>query len=340
MRSLTIASIVLAAAACRGVDGELESDPSADPEEFGRADGSSDGSSQMSGGAADTEFAAAGVSDDSTPGGLSGTVGQSPSDVACRAPMAGVSEILDGRVRTGSRVEVSELLVTTRKFLLYRGKTNGACLWGQYTAAAADSEATAGLLLVAYGEPAADETLPCPLETDPLGDSLPGDVLTATGEVVAHVPSTCAHVRPSIQLRLGASCPSVRTGSMPGLSPHPLELGTASALASGSLVEIKRFAGGVISLQDISARAVPGQSDAVGPYGVIALNESELLVHDSIAFMDVTAGGPGAAGKAFQFGYPTSFASISGILHLDYCTWVIAPRDACSDFVPQSLGCP
>jgi hypothetical protein len=76
----------------------------------------------------------------------------------------------------------------------------------------------------------------------------------------------------------------------------------------------------------------------VFPFGVVRLAETKLEVRSRLYYFDLSEGGPRATAKSPRYGYPTTFASVTGLVLLDYCTWVLAPRDRCVD-ASASSGC-
>jgi hypothetical protein len=95
----------------------------------------------------------------------------------------------------------------------------------------------------------------------------------------------------------------------------------------------------LVRLDDVSAQKDADDGDAVYPFGVIRLEQTTLEVHSRLYYFDLSEGGPRAAAKTPRFGFPTAFRSLSGVVFLDYCGWVLAPRDRCTDISPPSAGC-
>ena len=71
----------------------------------------------------------------------------------------------------------------------------------------------------------------------------------------------------------------------------------------------------------------------------ITFQQAALEVHSRLYYFDLSEGGPRDSGKAPHYGFPTAFQRLTGIVFLDYCTWVLAPRDRCADLAPASDGC-
>jgi hypothetical protein len=198
-----------------------------------------------------------------------------------------------------------------------------------------------GLLLVSYGdEAAADE--PCPLGGDGLPDDLaPGDRVTVTGRYSSYVPSSCGSVAESPQLLVEAACPLLRTGSGEPPAAVALSLDLADALALGADgALLRRFSAGLVRIDNVSALPNDQGTGVVGPYGVIRLSETRLPVTNDIGYGDLSSAGPGSPDKSIFFPFPTTFRSITGVVHLDYCAWSLAPRHRCTDLDPKSTGCP
>ncbi len=257
---------------------------------------------------------------------------------ACHAEPVTLEELRSGLSGAGRGLAVPGLVATSQKFLLSRAKS-GACLWGAF--AAAEGRAGAGLLLVSFGDEHA-EGGPCTPGTDGLPDELEvGDRLEAQGLFDEHAPSRCDGVVPEAQLRVDVTCPVRRTGRGASPEPLPLDRGLATRLAAGDDERLLRdYAGALVALGDVSAAQDPTDGDAVFDFGVIRLEQSALEVHSRLYYYDLRAGGPGAKGKAPRVSYPRRFRRIAGLIFLDYCRWVLAPRDRCTDLFEGSAGCP
>jgi hypothetical protein len=259
------------------------------------------------------------------------------SPAGCTAQAVSFDEIRSGAVRANVKVEVAAI-ATSQKFLLSH-TGSGGCLYGAFVGAEPDAEGPHGLLIVSYGEDApADEA--CPTGTDAIPDELvPGDVLAATGYLSGYAPSGCSAV-PASQLMVDAACPFERTARTAPPEPFTLSLDQADAIARGSDEKtLRTFAGGLVRLDDVTARRPAEGNGSVGPYGVIQLNETRLELHNDLAYGDLTLGGPGDPQKYLDFPFPQRFAAVTGLVHLDYCTWSLAPRDPCSDLSPPSGNC-
>jgi hypothetical protein len=256
----------------------------------------------------------------------------------CSAQVVSFDEIIGGEVRSDVEVRVDGT-ATSQKFLLSHAHS-GSCLFGAFVGAAPDAEGPRGLLVVSYGDdaPAAEA---CPTGTDAIPDDLrPGDVVRTVGYLGGYAPSGCSKT-PSPQLMVDRACQLQR--STRGVVPEPfvLSYSDADALARGTESErVHRFAGGLVRLEHVSALPAEDGSGSVGPYGVIALRETALEIHNDLEYGDLSLDGPGDARKSLVFPYPTAFASVTGLVYLDYCTWALAPRSRCEDLVPPSDNCP
>ena len=120
-----------------------------------------------------------------------------------------------------------------------------------------------------------------------------------------------------------------------------LSFDLADELARGADPElVRRFAGGLVRVENVSALPNETGDGAVRPYGVVALAETELEIHADIEYGDLSAGGPRDASKSLDVPYPAEFRSITGLVYLDFCTYALAPRSRCRDLDPPSSGCP
>jgi hypothetical protein len=265
--------------------------------------------------------------------------GAEPLGGACDAQAVTIDEIRSGVVLSG----ISVALVATassQKFLVSQTDA-GSCLWGAFVGDEPASGEARGLLVVSYGNEASDETR-CMTGTDAIPDDLaPGDSVRIVGRASSFVPASCDGIVALPQLIADARCPLEPLGRTSPPQPFTLSLELADELARGSDSElVRRFAGGLVRLEDVSALPNDAGDGAVRPYGVIALAETELEVHGDIEFGDLSAGGPRDTEKGLDFPYPIEFRSVTGLVYLDYCTYSLAPRRRCEDFDPKSLGCP
>jgi hypothetical protein len=269
-----------------------------------------------------------------------------PNDGECAGQLVTVHEIADGTVSTGTDVELEGVVATSQKFLVAKS-SNGSCLWGVFVSADVDAAAEhAGLMVVGYGSSseanASGELEPCRPGTDAIPDDVAiGDLVSIRGKTEIYQPSWCDNTMLAGQTRVRAraTCPVSKLGSAEPPEPLAIDVQTASEIARGTGAPLQALQSTVVRLSGVSGKQDGTQPDVVGPYGTIRLNETELLVRDKIAFTGLTKP-PGAIGKSLEFGYPTSFSRIDGLLFLDYCDWVLAPRDKCRDFDPPSTDCP
>jgi hypothetical protein len=270
-------------------------------------------------------------------GGAPAGSGPDASAPGCSAQSVSFEEIRAGAVRSNVKVEVAAT-ATSQKFLLSHTRSGG-CLFGAFIGEEPDSEGPRGLLIVSYGEDAPEDAA-CPTSTDALPDDLaPGDVLTAAGYLSSYAPSGCSAVA-SPQLMVDAACPLERAGRTTAPAPFTLSLDEADAIAQGSNSStLRAFAGGLVRLNDVTARRPAEGNGSVGPYGVIQLNETRLELHNDLEYGDLSLGGPGDPQKSLSFPYPQHFDAVTGLVYLDYCTWSLAPRSRCADLSPPSANC-
>ena len=269
-----------------------------------------------------------------------------PNDRECAGQLVAVHEIADGSVSTGTDVELEGVVATSQKFLVAKS-SNGSCLWGLFVSADVDAAAEhTGLMVVGYGSSSEmndrGELEPCRPGMDAIPDDVSiGDLLSIRGKTEVYQPSWCENATLAGQLRVRAraTCPVSKLGSAAPPEPLAIDVQTASELARGSGGLPPTLRATVVRLSGVSGKQDGTQPDIVGAYGTIRLNETELLVRDKIAFAGI-GNGPGGIGKSLEFGYPTVFSRIDGLLFLDYCDWVLAPRDKCRDFDPPSADCP
>jgi hypothetical protein len=264
--------------------------------------------------------------------------GQAPApDRDCAAEPVTLAEIAAGRVRDNLPISAGALVASSQKFLVAEAKS-GSCLWGAFAADPERSGPGSGILLVSFGKPH-QEREACRPGGDGLPDDLaPGDVVEARGFVDEFVPAACKDLAPSRQLRVDAECPLRRTGRGEPPEPAMIDVELADRLAQGSDASLLRdWGGALVSLSTVSALQDPDDGDGVFPFGVVRLAETRLEVSSRLYYFDLSEGGPRATTKSPRYGYPTTFAAVTGLLLLDYCTWVLAPRDRCVD--APGVGC-
>jgi hypothetical protein len=287
--------------------------------------------------------ASGGTAPDDAPSGGEG--GGPPSDMpdgsvsaACDGQSVAFDELLSGAVRLGARVGVSGV-ATSQKFLLSHA-SSGGCLFGAYVGQPAEDGEPRGLLVVSYGDDAPEDQ-PCPTGTDGIPDDLtPGDRVSIAGRYSSYVPSTCDNVAPSPQLLVEAECPLVVASRGEPLDAVALPFAVADAVADGSdAALLLRFAGGLVRLDGVSALPVTDGYGVVGPYGVVRFTETRLPLTNDVRYGDLALGGPGSPDKSLRLPAPTAFDAVTGIVHLDYCAWSLAPRDPCVDLEPGALEC-
>ncbi|HEX2872103.1 MAG TPA: hypothetical protein VHP33_12620 [Polyangiaceae bacterium] len=327
--------------ACRGAS--LTALPTSDEETGGDAPsgvGTKAAPSQGEGGAP-AEEAPPGDVAAGEPAGVVGAGGAEAIEngEGCGAERVTLAELHSGRVRDSVPVALGPLVASSQKFLVSEAKS-GSCLWGAFAADPVRTGAGSGLFLVSYGAPRA-EGVACAAGSDGLPDDLkPGDTLEVEGRFDSYVPSTCGGTAPAPQLRIDAACPARRGASSEPPEAALLEPALADRLAAGKDVELLRqWSGALVQLSGVAALQDPDDGDAVFPFGVIRLQQTALEVHSRLYYFDLSEAGPRDSGKAPRYGFPTAFQRLTGIVFLDYCTWVLAPRDRCADLAPAGEGC-
>lgn len=272
----------------------------------------------------------------------SASAGGAPNDAPdvddCGGQNVSLEQIHAGRVRAGVSVSVGALVASSQKFLVSEAKS-GSCLWGAFAAGQGLRGAGSGLFVVSFGAPHADGE-PCQPGSDGLPDDLRiGDVLRVSGKLDDYVPAACASVAPAQQLVLDAACPARRSGRAEAPEAELIDVDLADRLAAGNDADLMReWGGALVRLEGVSARQ-DEDGDAVFPFGAVRLAETSLEVHSRLYYFDLSQGGPRAASKGPRYPYPTAFGSVTGLVFLDYCSWVLAPRDRCVDLAPASEGC-
>jgi len=258
---------------------------------------------------------------------------------ACDAQDVTFDEIRSGEVRSNTRVRL-DAVATSQKFLVSHA-SSGGCLFGAFFGTEPAADGPRGVLVVSYGADAAAKQ-PCTPGHDAIPDELaPGDAVSAVGYVTSYAPSTCGAVTPAPQLMVDAGCSLARSGRRVLPAPFVLSPDAATRLATGTdAAFVRRFAGGLVQLQDLSTLRPDEGTGSVGPYGVVQFAETALELHNDLEYGDLGAGGPGDPDKSLVLPYPTTFSSITGLVYLDYCSWALTPRSRCADLVPPADDCP
>lgn len=257
----------------------------------------------------------------------------------CGAEPVTLDEIHSGRVRSGVSIAVSKLVASSQKFLVSEAKS-GSCLWGAFAATPTHVGSGSGLFLVSFGAPHAEGEA-CAPGSDGLPDDLKsGDSLEVEGTLHDYAPAACDGIAPAQQLRIDVACPARRGSSDAEPAPAVIDRALADRLAAGKDAKLLRdWSGALVRVDGVSALQDADDGDAVFPFGVVRLEQTALEVHSRLYYFDLTEGGPRASAKAPHYRYPTAFRSITGVVFLDYCSWVLAPRDRCADLSPASDGC-
>lgn len=259
----------------------------------------------------------------SAEGGSSGSghAGEGGGGGKCTAlgAWATVQDVAMGTSATGSHVWIDGAVAESPMVLTYKSG-GGNCLWAVFVRDPSQPYAT---MVISYGDPApaADGGFgDCPATGTIFPDNVaPGDKLVITGDVSPYAPSGCTATK---QVQVNAcSVTRTSTGSAPtAVTVQPADIVSGAAQYQGLLVKV----------ENVDAEMWP-DAGTIGPYGSIKLTGSGLEVHDKFYYRE--DGAP-------MFGDNQHFASITGIVHLDYCTWVLQPVDKCKDFSPKSTDCP
>lgn len=257
---------------------------------------------------------------------------------ACDAQDVTFDEIRAGAVRSNARVRL-DAVATSQKFLVSHA-SSGRCLFGAFVGGEPAADGPRGTLVVAYGTDA-PENQPCAPGHDPIPDDLtPGDAVSAVGYATTYAPGACGSITPAAQLMVDSGCSLSRTGRRVLPAPFVLSSDAATHLAAGTdAAFVRRFAGGLVRLENVSTVRPSDGTGSVGPYGVVRFAETTLELHNDLEYGDLTSGGPGDAAKSLVLPYPATFAAVTGLVYLDYCTWALTPRSRCTDLDPASDNC-
>lgn len=279
----------------------------------GNLQGGSAGSAQGGSG----EGGSAGAGEGGSSGG--GHAGEGGGGGTCTAPgaWATVQDVAMGTA-TLPHVWIDGAVAETPMVLTYKSG-GGNCLWAVFVR---DSSQPYATMVISYGDPApkVDGGFgDCPKTGTIFPDNVaPGDKLVITGDVSPYAPTGCTQPK---QVQINA-CQVTRTSS--GTAPAPVTVQPADVMSGAA-----KYQGLLVKIENVDAQMQDGGT--VGDFGVIKLQGSGLEVHDKFYYRE---DGPPV------FGANQHFASISGVVHLDYCTWALQPVDKCKDFDPKSTDCP
>lgn len=320
-----LATVVGLALATAGLSAGCQSDDENEPNNAAQGQGGNQNQGGQGGSAGDNTAGNAGNAGNagSNVGGSGGN-----GDPECPAGQERtIAEIADGAVGPEVAVTIKRAIVTTNKILISRSKNTGSCLWGIFVK---DPDQARGMMVVNYGDkaPTTSEGVgDCPENTDKIpADIKPGDVISFNGETSSYAPSNCGAdggTVPVKQVQIFNSCGFKVLES--GAAPEPVVV-NPNDLVTGDA----KYQGLLVKIENVDAEDWP-DGGTVGPYGIIRIANSDLEVHDKFYYKK--------SGDAPVFDPSQHFNSIVGISHLDYCDWVLQPRDKCNDFDPASKDC-
>lgn len=327
---LSIGSIAIAAMVALSIQAGCASDEEPSDGTGGTGATAGTGGSTTGGGAGQAGTGATGGT--STTGGTGGTGtgatgGTGGSTSECPVGQAAtVADVADATT-TGIQVDIKGAIASTKKMVVYFQKKSGdewkgTCMWGVFVK---DPNADRGLMVYSYGENAPTDSanyLSCPTGTDALPDIVPGDVLDIVGETGEYATSSSSCASPPAKMRQLEACSVTKTSS--GEPPAPVVVSDLDALATGS----KMYQGLLVKIENVTIE--PYDGGASGPYGVIELEGTDLQLNNKFYYTET-----GAA----EFDPTTTFNSVVGISHLDFCDWVLQPLDKCTSFDPSSKDC-
>src|SRR5262249_31175740 len=143
-------------------------------------------------------------------------------------------------------------------------------------------------------------------------DTAPGDVLNLSATVTSYVKSTCSTTTappPVAEVRITDACGIARTARGKAL-PTPATVATLSDLTNAANDPAHRkWTGVLVRLANAAAVDVPGGTGPVSSVGTITLANG-VHIRDRIY-----------QPRAAAFAPNTTFASVTGLSHLDVCTW-------------------
>jgi hypothetical protein len=262
-----------------------------------------------------------------------------------------------------------DLVATTQKFLVSKSNA-GTCLWGFFAVQSSGVvEEYASIQVVGKGANAipdpnnAGATI-CPEDdgsagtgTMPTGagwipnDLAAGESITVSGFVsefpLNPMPSAnCTEVSAAgqRQLKLPDQGCFVRGGTTTGVTPK--DFSAAADLASLTTLPDTVFqhkwggapivVTGSFTAKQVATEQYTNVTDAVSKFGNINLNETPLVISNTIAFKSVLSNAP----NRYDYPLSTAFTSFEGIYYRGFCSWNLSTTTKCGDVVPADSTCP
>jgi UPF0271 protein len=265
-----------------------------------------------------------------------------------------------------NRLRLKGVVATSRKFLV--SPSASGCLWGVFVTAPGASVVEYGSIqLVSKGSPpetTADGKTVCKTNQEDSGvipnEIQPGDALDVSGFLDEFLLSQCGkpstqdpnvnNPRPDAgqrQIKDISCLTKVGSGAVP--APAPIsDAATLTAIAQGKNTDdlLYKWSGALVQITaPLTSKQVPETGakyfncSAVSGFGDINFEETELTVGNGVYYNDLSCAGPRDNNKRYDFQQPTTFASITGIVALDFCTWQVSTRSRCDDILPKSPTC-
>lgn len=240
-----------------------------------------------------------------------------PVDCYEGAPSS-IAAIADG-TDVQQAVQVTGAIVTSKKFLASFSNKSNKCLWSVYVM---DPAAARGVQLISEEGTASSKA-----QCDPSGgipnEIKPGDIVSFVG-MTSEFGSTGNCSTTPAKVRQVKICSVTITGN--GEPPAPVLVADPADLTKG----LKQYQNLLVKIENVEVKLQDGK--VTDKYGTMVLQGSGLLVRDNLYYEQ--SGAPKFDSTT------TKFNSIVGISQLNYCDWVLQPRDKCNDIDPKSSDCP
>jgi len=270
------------------------------------------------------------------PGQGGGTAGGGGGTTVCmEGQPTTVAAVAKGEFGAGLAAKFTGIAMTG-PVLVYTNSSKGTCMWGVFVK---DPDASFATMVYSYGDNAVldgeGKMGPCPAATTSglLDGVQKGDKLEIVGTTGSYVTKSCSAdggVTPAAQVQVEVKktepkCGMTKVGTG---DANP----TVTTDLAGIVAGKPELQGMLVTIENVDAEDWP-DGGAVGPYGIIQIaGGSGLEIHDKFYYKD--KGAP-------VFCKGQHFNKITGIVHLDYCDWVIQPLDPALDFDPPSPAtCP
>lgn len=260
-----------------------------------------------------------------------GNAGSGGTTVCMEGQPTTVKDIATGVVATKTAVKFTGL-VTAGPVVTYAsdGKPCGYAIFVKDQAADYGTMIYAKTTDNASKDASGNVVCPAATNTGLIDGVAAGDVIEVNGGTTTTFGTTScgdggAVPTPQVQVNVypdQKDCVMKKTGTA---AVTPVKVTDFAGIVAGK----PEMQGMLVEIDNVDAEDWP-DGGAVGPYGIIKIaGGSGLEIHDKFYYSKALKNSP-------VFCPGQHFNKITGIVHLDYCDWVIQPLDPTKDFDPPS----